>query len=211
MEVPPWFRPLRRSGRGDSEGLAFNDYRKEERFFTQEEKLWFCSVHNGDIKCDDVDVRKLDKERPAKGISEKKVIKHSDRAWYGNWQIPQRTFEDWMVIHRDPNKGFRSAPGNPCKLDPEAKLEMQKEMRDLHFGTDGNGPRPPKTSKVHEIMIKAAENTLKRTGMKVCECDTVTIAMSTEALYRSELSHQRTAADLTDARYKALSDMQHIF
>lgn len=212
MEIPEWFQELRSSNRVNPEKASFNDYRDVIRFFSIEEKRWLCGVHNGDIKCDDPRIRKPDYERPAKGIQKKKTITQAAASWYGQWNIPGRTFRNWFAIYLDPRKGFRNGPGNPPKLDSEARLEIQRKLRDLQFGADGNGPRPAKTSTLHEIMIKGAESTLIRTGVKLKrQSDPVTMAISTEKLYRLELAQNRSAADLTDARYKALSDMHHIF
>ena len=210
MDVPPWFQPLRRTIRLNNTP-TFNDYRSLERFLSQEEKLWFCGVQNGDIKCEDTVIRKADFERPAKGIQAKKTIKVSDRTWYSQWNIPKRTFEGWMAIHLDPDRGFRNGPGNPSKLDLEARETYQKKVRDLQFGTDGTGPKLPKTNTVRQLLLEGAKETLERTGMKVQGSETLRMSNSTEQSYRSELSSHVKCKDLTDARFKALSDMHHMF
>jgi hypothetical protein len=64
---------------------------------------------------------------------------------------------------------------------------------------------------IKKLVIEGAKETLARAHRVLGRNEKVKISRDTTYRLRRELTNRRTAKDLTDARYIALSDFQHIF
>ena len=108
---------------------------------------------------------------------------------------------------------MRYGPGNPPKLDDVAKVAIRQQLKDLQRAKEDRGPQPAKTKTVTKIMVKAAEDSLKRAGQKIFSGDKkVTMATSTIDFYRADVGgKKRKAHDISDARWKALTQTQHMY
>lgn len=134
-----------------------------------------------------------------------------------------------MTIYNDPKKGFFVGKGRHSTLDPQAKLDFVAECRNLAFPTlhnnvimadipaEANGeapdlkPRPPKRAMIKKLVQKGALETLARAGRVLGKNEKVKISRDTNYRIRRALTDRSKAKDLTDARYIALADFQHMF
>ena len=135
-----------------------------------------------------------------------------------------------MTIYKDKKKGFHLGKGHPSKLDGIAKLDFVKTCRDLAFPAGNNNivfadatpemlnevpldlkPRPPKRSMIRKLLQQGAKDTLARSGRILEKNEKVKVGKTTIYLLRRNLTNRVKAKDLTDPRYLALSDYQHLF
>jgi hypothetical protein len=58
--------------------------------------------------------------------------------WRRKYQVPNRTYRDWMAIYHDPKRGFFNGKGRPSTFDPQAKIDFMAKCRTLAFPTDHN-------------------------------------------------------------------------
>ena len=168
----------------------------------------------GEITCSDKNVRddsKVTLSKKGKELSKTPWI--SERKWCKQYNIPRRTYRSWLAVHTDPKKAMRYGPGNAPKLDDAAKAVVRQELRDLQIATLERGPQPAKTKKVAQIIVQQAKKTLERAGQKnFSGGKKVTVATSTIAFYRDEIGgKKRKAKDISTARWKALTQTQHMF
>ena len=106
---------------------------------------------------------------------------------------------------------MRYGPGNPPKLDEEAKNTVRQQLRALQSATDTRGPTPAKSKKVASLLIGAAKDTLLRAG-KTTFSRKVTMSESSIAFFRADVGGiKRKAKDISDARWKALTSSQHMY
>ena len=144
--------------------------------------------------------------------SKTKVRRVSQTAWCKQYNIPRQTFRGWVDVHLDPKKAMRDGHGRPEKFDELAKASIKAELRKLQTpGAGGKKPQPATTKTLTKILRVAATDSLKRAGVKQFNGNQVKLGISTINRTRDELAHKRKAHDLSNARYQALNNTQHMF
>lgn len=159
------------------------------------------------VLCDDLVIRDdMTGRRTANG--ERRV---STRAWCDQYKIPRRTFENWLLIHQDPRRSMRDGHGKPAMIDQTGIAEVKEALRQLQTATETHQPLPAKAKEVSSILVKAATTTLGRTGKTQFSGEKVTMSLTTAIKYRDSIALKRKAHDISDARYQALNNTQHMY
>ena len=168
----------------------------------------FVRVALGEIVCHDKNIRD-----DSKGVlnSRTKERKVSETKWCDQYNIPRHTFRDWKDVYLDPKKAMREGHGRPEKFDEKAKVDIKAELRALQTATEEKKPTPASTKKVTQILRMHAKETLKRAGKTQFNGNPVKLGTSTIIRTRDEVSHKRKAHDLSNSRYQALNNTQHMF
>lgn len=180
----------------------------------------FCEIASGDLEIDD--------ERISRKVSNMQG-NFVQAKFLRLYKVPKRTFRDWRAIYKNPTKAFQEGMGRASKLDTIAQLDFKRKTRELAFPQlhnnvvmkdvqeevlnepVANRPRPPRRGMVKQLLKEGAMATLARGGRVLKRHEEVSISKTTEYKYRRDLTSRRKAKDLTDARYIALADFQHMF
>jgi hypothetical protein len=169
----------------------------------------FVAVALGEIHCsdplvrDDVNASTQGGIQYYPGTATKKV---SDTLWCNQYNIPRRTFRDWVKTYQDAKRMMGSGQGGKPSLIDDFSMEHAREIVE---GLRKSGT-PPSTAQLSNILKDAAITTMKR-ATKTSVSEHYSISLRSVYNYRGDNFSGRKAKAISDARYIALKSLRYTF
>jgi hypothetical protein len=135
----------------------------------------------------------------------------SERKWCAQYNIPRWTYRSWRDAVMDPKRTIRAYEGRPEVLDEEGKESFRANIKALQTATAEEMPRPAKMKTLAKLLKVEVKRTLQRAGMTQFNGNPVTVGTTSLTKYRDDIATKRKAHDLSNARYQALNNTQHMF